>query len=224
MAIAKNLKFISFDCYGTLIDWEEGIYQACSKEAERSDCTLDREELLNLLFKNQAEIEAGSYELYAEVLRRTIVKTAKQLGWPLEPSRAGFLPASVEKWLPFKESNKVLERIAKKYETGLLSNIDDKLLGVTRRHIPVDFDLVVTAQQVRSYKPEPYHFKECARRIGGKASWVHIASGYSADVQPCLRQRISVIWVNRKKQKLDPKQKEPDAEVTSLQEAVRLLG
>ena len=67
--------------------------------------------------------------------------------------------------MPFRETNAQLERFAKKFETGVLSNIDDKLLGATRRHFRADFDLVVTAQQVRSYKPDPAHFKECARRI-----------------------------------------------------------
>ena len=69
------------------------------------------------------------------------------------------------RWPPFRETNAQLERFAKKYEIGILSNIDDKLLGATRRHFRVDFDLVVTAQQVRSYKPDPAHFKECQRRI-----------------------------------------------------------
>ncbi len=130
------------------------------------------------------EIEGGSYELYAEVLRRTAIEIAKRLEWPLEPSRSGFLPDSVQRWKPFKETNTQLQKLAKKYKLGLLSNIDDKLLGQTRRHIPIDFDLVVTAQQVRSYKPEPPHFTECARRMGGKRGWVHVAASHYHDVAP----------------------------------------
>ena len=132
----------------------------------------------------EREIEGGSYELYAEVLRRTAIEIAKRLEWPLEPSRSGFLPDSVQRWKPFKETNTQLQKLAKKYKLGLLSNIDDKLLGQTRRHIPIDFDLVVTAQQVRSYKPEPPHFTECARRIGGKRGWVHVAASHYHDVAP----------------------------------------
>ena len=71
-----------------------------------------------------------------------------------------------------------MDRLAKRYQIGIISNIDDKLLGVSRRHLRTELDLVVTAQQVRSYKPEPVHFKECARRIGGKKGWVHICSSY----------------------------------------------
>ena len=90
-----------------------------------------------------------------------------------------------------------------KYKVGIVSNIDDKLLGISRRHLRTELDLVVTAQQVRSYKPEPAHFKECARRIGRKKGWVHIASGYDTDVEPLLKMRVPVIWVNRSGEKLD---------------------
>src|SRR5262249_17755571 len=116
------------------------------------------------------------------------------------------------------------QKLAKKYRLGLLSNIDDKLLGQTRRHIPIDFDLVVTAQQVRSYKPEAAHFTECARRIGTKRGWVHVASSHYHDVVPCIKQRVPVIWVNRTKEKLEASQKKPTAEGVSLRGGARLLA
>jgi 2-haloacid dehalogenase len=224
MAIPKNIAFVTFDVYGTLIDWESGVFDAFQREAERDGFTLDRDELLKQFFEVQRQIMAGSYELYAEVLRRTAVQIAKNLGWPLEPSRSGFLPDSVQRWLPFKETNPVLNKIAKKYKTGLISNIDDKLLGQTRRHIPTDFDLVVTAQQVRSYKPDPAHFTECERRIGGKRGWVHVGSSYYYDVEPCVKKKVPVIWVNRAKEQLEQGQKKPDAEVANLREAAKLIG
>ena len=168
MPLPKDVKFVTFDCYGTLIDWETGVYEAFQKEADRDGFTIDRDELIPRFIEVQREIQRGSYELYAEVLRRTAVRVAAELGWELEPSRSNFLPNSVPSWAPFRETNAQLERFAKKYEIGILSNIDDKLLGATRRHFRVDFDLVVTAQQVRSYKPDPAHFKECARRIEGQ--------------------------------------------------------
>ncbi len=211
MPIPKNVTFVTFDVYGTLIDWETGIYEAFSAEAQR-DHEISR------------EIEGGSYELYAEVLRRTAIEIAKRLQWRLEPSRSGFLPDSVQRWKPFRETNAQLQRLAKRYKLGLLSNIDDKLLGQTRRQIPIDFDLVVTAQQVRSYKPEPAHFVECARRMGGKRGWVHVASSHYHDVVPCVKQRVPVVWVNRGKQTLEPSQKKPTAEVPNLREAAKLLG
>ena len=224
MALPKDVQWVTFDVYGTLIDWESGAYDAFAKEAERDGYTLSRDELVPLFLETQQEIKGGSYELYAEVLRRTAVQISKQLGWPLEPSRSGFLPDSVKRWPPFKETNTQLDRFAKKFEIGLVSNVDDKLLGETRRHFKVDFDLVVTAQQVRSYKPDPAHFKECGRRLGSKKGWVHVGASYYHDVEPCLKEKIPVVWVNRKKEVLEPGQKKPTAEVKNLVEAAKLLG
>jgi 2-haloacid dehalogenase/putative hydrolase of the HAD superfamily len=224
MSIPKQISFVTFDVYGTLIDWETGAYEAFAREGERDGFTVERDELIPLFHEIQQKIQAGSYELYAEVLRRTAVEISKRLGWPLEPSRSGFLPDSVQRWPPFKETNSVLGKIAKAHKVGLISNIDDKLLGQTRRHIPLDFDLVVTAQQVRSYKPDPAHFIECERRIGGKKGWVHIAASYYHDVEPCLKRKIPVIWVNRGAEELEQGQKKPDAEVKNLREAAKLIG
>ena len=224
MPLPSKVNFVTFDVYGTLIDWETGIWQAFKREAARDGFTLeDADEVLPRFHEYQREIQSGSYELYAEVLRRVAMRIAKDLGWPLEPSRAGFLPDSVQRWMPFKETNPQLKKAAKEYQLGLISNVDDKLLGQTRRHLPTDFDLVVTAQQVRSYKPDPAHFKECARRIGTKKGWVHVASSYHHDVEPCLKEKVPVIWVNRKKETLEPNQRKPTAEVKTLTEALKLL-
>ena len=225
MPLPKDIQFITFDCYGTLIDWETGVYEAFQKEADRDGFTINRDELVPRFIEIQRKIQSGSYELYAEVLRRTAVQVAEELGWELESSRSQFLPDSVPRWQPFRETNAQLERFAKKYELGILSNIDDKLLGATRRHFRSDFDLVVTAQQVRSYKPDPAHFKECARRIDKrKKNWVHIASGYPTDVEPCLKSKIPVIWVNRHGYELESGQKKPTEEVKTFRDAAKLLG
>jgi 2-haloacid dehalogenase/putative hydrolase of the HAD superfamily len=224
MPLPKDVQFVTFDCYGTLIDWETGVYDAFQKEADRDGFTIDRDVLIPRFIEIQHEVQSGSYELYAEVLRRTAVKLAAELSWELESSRAQFLPDSVPYWMPFRETNAQIERFAKKYEIGILSNIDDKLLGATRRHFRGDLDLVVTAQQVRSYKPDPAHFKECARRIEKrKKNWVHIASGYHTDIEECIRQKIPVIWVNRSGEKLEPGQKKPTAEVKTFRDAGKLL-
>jgi 2-haloacid dehalogenase len=225
MPVPKNVTWVTFDVYGTLIDWETGVHEAFEREAQRDGFPLpDRSELIAMFHEVSQEIEAGSYELYAEVLRRTALEMATRMEWKLEPSRSGFLPDSIPRWLPFKETNPQLQKLAKKFQLGLISNIDDKLLGLTRRHIPTDFDLVVTAQQVRAYKPELAHFSEFARRIGGKKGWVHVTSSHHHDVVPCLKQRVPVIYVNRSKQPLESSQKKPTAEVANLRETVKLLG
>ncbi len=224
MPLPKDITFVTFDVYGTLIDWEEGAYQAFRKEADRDDFTIDKDELIPLFLQHQREVMGGSYELYAEVLRRTAVAVAKDLGWNLEPSRAQFLPDSVMRWRPFKESMPALKKVAAKKSAGLVSNVDDKLLGQTRRHFGLDFDLVVTAQQVRSYKPDPAHFKECERRMGTKKGWVHVASSYYHDVEPCIGLKVPVIWVNRKGETLEAGAKKPTEEVGTLKDALKLIG
>ncbi len=224
MALPKNITFVTFDVYGTLIDYEKGVTDAFAKEAKREGVTLDKDEVIAHFHEISRGIEGGSYELYAEVLRRTAVEISKRMDWDLEPSRSGFLPDSLARWAPFKETNAQLNKFRKNFQTGLISNVDDKLLGQTRRHIPSDFDLVVTAQQVRSYKPDPAHFNECARRMGTKKGWVHIAASHYHDIEPCAKLRVPTIWVNRKKEVLEPGQKKPTVEVKTLLEAAKLLG
>jgi 2-haloacid dehalogenase len=220
----KDIKFVTTDCYGTLIDWEKGIGDAFQKEADRDGLTIDRNAILERFFEAQAQIMAGSYELYAEVLRRAAVTVAEEMDWTIEPSRAQFLPDSVARWQPFRETNAAMDRLKERYDLGIISNIDDKLLGISRRHLRTDLDLVVTAQQVRSYKPDNTHFRECARRLGGKKGWVHIASGYETDVAPCLKMNVPVIWVNRHGTKLESGRKAPDATVKNFRDAAAKLG
>jgi 2-haloacid dehalogenase len=219
----KTINWVTADCYGTLIDWEKGIIEAFQKAAEEDGFTIDDGKLMERFFPIQAEIMAGSYELYAEVLRRTAVLVAEELGWQLEPSRAQFLPDSVPRWQPFREANAAMDRLSKRYVVGIVSNIDDKLLGLSRRHLRTELNIVVTAQQVRSYKPDPAHFKEAARRIGGKKGWVHIGSGYETDVAPLLKMNVPVIWVNRHGEKLEGR-KAPTSTVKNLRDAAKRLG
>src|SRR4029078_10824093 len=193
MALPKKIEWVTLDVYGTLIDWEDGIFDAFSKEADGDWFTIERDQLIPLFMETEKEIEGGSYELYAEVLRRTAVRLSRELEWPLEPSRSCCRPDSVQRWRPFRETNPRLEKLKKKFQIGLISNIDDKLLGQTRRHMPVDFDLVVTAQQVRSYKPDPAHFTEAERRMGTKKGWVHVGASYYHDVEPALKKKIPVV-------------------------------
>ena len=112
----KNIKWVTTDCYGTLIDWEKGIIEACKKEAAKDGFSFEEEPFLARFMEVQAEIMAGSYELYAEVLRRALVKVAGELGWEIEPSRAQFLPDSVAYWQPFREANAAFDRLADRYE------------------------------------------------------------------------------------------------------------
>src|SRR5947208_14547983 len=133
MALPKNIQWVTFDVYGTLIDWESGVADAFEREAKRDGFTIDRQQVVDQFLQVTQEIQGGSYELYAEVLRQAAVKIAKEIGWPLEPSRSGFLPDSVARWGAFKEANPPPQKVRIKYQTGQVQNMHDKLQGSTVR-------------------------------------------------------------------------------------------
>lgn len=191
--IDLNYDWITFDCYGTLIDWESGIIGAFEKIARTSGHTFDRSRVLALYAKYETAEEFG-YSKYREVLIRVAYKVCNEIGLKL-PSYE-FLVDSLPRWRPFQDTNAALERLARKYKLGILSNVDNNLLELTRRHFTVPFQLIVTAEQVRSYKPDPGHFKEARKKIG-LGNWLHTAQSFYHDVVPCSRIGIDVVWVNR---------------------------
>ncbi len=225
MPIPSQITFVTFDVYGTLIDWETGAFDAFSKEATRDGFTIERD-------RADPAVPSGPAADPGRLLRALRRGAAAHRCADRQGARLAARAVALRASCPSRSSagrrsrrpTRRCQKIAKKYSVGLISNIDDKLLGQTRRHIPTDFDLVVTAQQVRSYKPDPAHFTECERRIGGKKGWVHIAASYYHDIEPCLKKKIPVIWVNRTGQVLETSQKKPDAEVKTLREAAKLIG
>jgi len=189
---------ITFDCYGTLIDWERGIRTALSALATTSRLTIDVDRALALYVEIEAGVEAEAYQSYRGVLTETARRIATRLGWRLPPERAGFLADSLPAWPQFPDTNPALRRLADAgYRLGILSNVDDGLLVWSRRHLSASFDLVVTAEQVGSYKPAPGHFVAAKGLIGGQR-WLHAAQSYFHDVVPARAQGIPVAWINRK--------------------------
>ena len=191
---------ITFDCYGTLIDWERGIRTAFSALAAATRLPVDVEAALALYIEIEAAVEAEAYLPYREVLTETARRIAARLGWRLSPERAGFLADSLPAWPPFPDTNPALRRLADAgYQLGILSNVDDGLLAWTRRHLAASFEIVVTAEQVGSYKPAPGHFRT-ARSLIGDRRWLHAAQSYFHDVVPARALGIPVAWINRKGQ------------------------
>jgi 2-haloalkanoic acid dehalogenase type II len=143
-------------------------------------------------------VEAEAYRRYRDVLTETAQRVAERLGWTLSREHAAFLADSLPAWEPFNDTNLALDRLAAAgYALGLLSNVDDDLLASTRRHFPVNFDLLVTAQQVGSYKPAHGHFQVARQRIGTRR-WLHAAQSYFHDVVPARALGIATAWINRK--------------------------
>jgi 2-haloalkanoic acid dehalogenase type II len=189
---------ITFDCYGTLIDWERGIRDAFSAAAFAMRLPMDPEAAVRLYVEIEAAVEAGAYRRYHAVLAETARRIATRLGWALPESRAGFLAESMPAWPPFPDTNPALRRLIDAgYRLGILSNVDDGLLAWTRRHLAVPFEIVVTAQQAGSYKPAPRHFT-MARELIGEQPWLHAAQSYFHDVMPARALGIPVAWINRK--------------------------
>jgi 2-haloalkanoic acid dehalogenase type II len=211
----RSYDVITFDCYGTLIDWEGGIAGAFAAAVAAHGETLDVGRVLAAYERIEPTVEAERYRSYREVLTESARRVAREIGWALPESSAGFLAESLPSWRPFSDTNPALERLARAgFQLGILSNVDDDLLAGTRRHFTVPFDLIVTAQQVRSYKPADPHFVAARGRIGGKR-WLHAAQSHFHDVVPCQRLGIPVAWVNRKSQALREGQR-PDRELRTL--------
>jgi 2-haloalkanoic acid dehalogenase type II len=206
---------VTFDCYGTLIDWERGIRDAFSAAAASARTSVDPDAVIKLYVETEAAVEGGPYRRYRAVLAETARRIARQLGWPLPESRARFLADSMPAWPPFPDTNPALRRLADAgYRLGILSNVDDDLLAWSRRHLSAFFEIAVTAQQVGSYKPSPRHFA-MARELIGSARWLHAAQSYFHDVVPARALGIPVAWINRKGETA-PDGGKPDRECRTL--------
>jgi 2-haloalkanoic acid dehalogenase type II len=192
----RPFDIITFDCYGTLIDWESGIAGAFLDAAQKDGISLRHDDVLRAYEHHEPIVEHEQYRAYRDVLALTALRAAESLGWPLE--NGTFLPDSLPHWKPFADTNRALERLrAAGYRLGILSNVDDDLLQETRRHFTVDFDLIITAQQVGSYKPAPGHFVAAKERIGS-ARWLHAAQSNFHDIVPMNAMGIPTAWVNRR--------------------------
>ncbi|HXV86506.1 MAG TPA: HAD family hydrolase, partial [Gemmatimonadales bacterium] len=150
----RSYDVITFDCYGTLIDWERGIGDAVLTAAAADGVRLDRAGVLSAYAEIEPVVEAEGFRSYREVLTESVRRLAARLHWPLPHARAGFLAASLPAWPPFPDTNGALRRMAAAgLRLGVLSNVDDDLFAGTRTHLSASFEFVITAAQVRSYKP-----------------------------------------------------------------------
>lgn len=218
----RRFEVLTFDCYGTLIDWERGLGDAFATAARAGGVVLDRATLLAAYHEIEPVIQAERYRSYRDVLALTARRLAERCTWRLPAGDERFLPDSLPSWPPFADTNAALRRLA---ETGhrlaILSNVDDDLLAATRRHLDVDFEFVITAQQVGAYKPAPAHWEAARKRIGD-ARWLHVAQSYFHDIVPARRLGIPSAWINRKRQSPTGAER-PDAEFATLADAADWL-
>lgn len=198
----ESIKLITFDCYGTLIDWENGMLATLrplfSREGQRSDDA----RLLELYGEIEADLEGGPYLPYREVLSETLKEMGRRLKMPVSASQGAEFAESLTRWKPFVDTVPALESLARRFRLGIISNVDDDLFAETRKELPVEFSFVVTAQQVRSYKPARQNFLEALRRGGlEKSQMLHAGQSLYHDVAPANALGIANVWVNRPSQR-----------------------
>ena len=189
---------ITFDCYGTLVDWQSGISAAFNREAQADGLEFSTSRILDAYARIEPLVQAEAFRPYRDVLGQVAQRVARALGWAIDPSRAEFLARSLASWPVFADTDPALERLVSQgYSLGILSNVDDDLLQATLRHLEVDFSLQVTATRTRSYKPAAPHFEVAQQRIGS-GRWLHAAQSYFHDVEPAWERGLAVAWINRK--------------------------
>ena len=221
---------LTFDCYGTLIDWESGILSALRPILQAHGHKLDDEQILELYAPIEAEVEAGEYKRYREVLREVARRMGAKLSLQLSESEINALPESLKRWPPFPDTVNALQRLKSRYKLCILSNTDDDLFAESAKLLQVPFDYVITAQQVGSYKPSLNHFREGMKRTGLPADRIlHVAQSIFHDVVPAKSLGISTVWVNRRAGKPGTgatvaASEKPDVTVTTLKELADLAG
>jgi 2-haloacid dehalogenase len=190
---------ISFDCYGTLIDWESGILPVVRAVLASHGQSLPDAALLELYGEFEAQAESGPYQSYRNVLQAVVRAFANRLHFEASSGEIRSLAESVPAWPPFPDTVQALRELQKHYKLVVISNIDDDLFAETRKNLGVEFDGVITAQQAKSYKPSINNFQIALRTLALSSDrLLHAAQSIYHDVVPARSLGIATVWVNRK--------------------------
>ncbi len=193
---------LTFDCYGTLIDWETGILETLRPifAAHRIDAAPDR--VLELYGELESEVERGEYREYKTVLRLVLEGLGARFGFVPTPEELHRFSTSVKDWPPFPDSSPALQALHRKYRLAIISNIDDDLFAFSAERLQVPFDWIITAQQAKSYKPSLNNFRLAFERIGVPQNRIlHVAQSLFHDIAPANKLGVSTVWVNRRHDK-----------------------
>jgi 2-haloacid dehalogenase len=205
---------LTFDCYGTLIDWETGILRALRTALGAHARDVPDEDLLAAFARHEAAAESGPYLPYRAILARTAREVAAELDATIDDDAASAFGDSVGDWPPFPDSADALRTLQARFRLGVITNCDDDLFARSNKRLGVDFDWVVTAQQVGSYKPNPRNFEVAFERIGvPRERILHVAQSLYHDHVPARRLGLSTAWINRRHGRTGPGAT-PPAEVT----------
>jgi 2-haloacid dehalogenase len=195
----ESIRLITFDCYGTLIDWENGMLAALRPLLSRDGHHLADLQILELYGEIEAELQSGPYLPYRQVLAQAAREIGRRLGTEISAQDGHAFAESLTGWKPFLDTVPALQSLARRFRLGIISNVDDNLFAETRKKLaPVEFDFVVTSQQMNSYKPAHKNFEEAIRRSGlSKDQILHAGQSIYHDIAPANALGIQNVWVNR---------------------------
>lgn len=188
-------RWATFDCYGTLIDWNAGIGGVLEQlyGAEQAPTLLRRYHEL------EPEVQGDGYRTYSEVLALTLERLANEVGYGIPEGEGGALAHSLPDWPPYPEVPKALEELRRRgWSLAILSNIDHALMVESEKRLGVPFDLIVTAEDVRSYKPGHAHWERFFETTtAAKERHVHVGASVFHDVAPARELGLKTVWISR---------------------------
>jgi len=191
---------LTFDCYGTLIDWEAGLTAAFAPVLTAHGIAADNDEdLLARYARHEAAAEAGPYRTYREVVALGLDGVAEELGFtPTAEERAAF-GAAVADWPAFPDSADALARLATRFRLGVITNCDDDLFAAAAEKLGVAFDPLVTAQQAGAYKPAERPFALAFERLDvPRERILHVAQSLFHDHVTAKRLGLTTVWIDRR--------------------------
>ena len=194
-----SFEVLTFDCYGTLIDWEAGILAAARPVLAAHGIRIADEDLLTLFGEIESGVEAGPYRPYRDVLRQVLISMGDRLGFDPVAAEADAFGASVAAWPAFPDSAAALRQLATRYGLGVITNCDDDLFAASSRRLGDPFRWAVTAQQAGTYKPAHRNFEVALERIGVPRERVlHVAQSLYHDHVPAKGLGLTTAWIDRR--------------------------
>lgn len=193
-----EVDWITFDCYGTLIDWERGIRSHLDRLLIHKRVSVPEDEVHRIWEQVQFKLIQQPYRRYREILGLSLQEALNQFKVSYDPEDGPRMAHAMGSWRPFKEVPDALARLKRKYKLGIISNVDRDILSRTLTYLGVPFDVVVTAEEVRAYKPSAKGFEEALRRIGKPPDRVlHAAFGVAYDLGPARQLGMKLCLVRR---------------------------
>lgn len=233
----QQFEVLSFDCYGTLINWETGILTALKTilsnhniTQENSPVNISDQQLLEMFARRESALEEKPYSTYREILKKVVVAFGVKLNFVPTEKELNSLAESIQNWQPFPDTVEALKALKKRYKLTILSNIDDDLFAHTAQKLEIDFDWIITAQQVKSYKPSLQNFEIAIERMNiSPDKLLHVAQSVYHDIVPANSMGLSTVWVNRRQDQAGSGATvaatgKPDLEVPDLKTLVSLMN